>query len=273
MSNGGIIGPKNNTSETTATGFWSISEQYSKEKAGLWPKLEIVRENLILWLDAGNTSSYPGSGADWFDISQNSYHMKLYNSPSFVSSGTQSYFDLDGTDDHGICDGTVSGSLSATVDALGVGGASEKTVVCIARVDSGVGSTAGGLFDLGDSGSAGRHYSLRLLNDYATWRAQFWSTPDYDFSYDTTTKWTMFSVVYGADKIGKTYINNGTLIGQDSGPYDLVTSGSRQFQMGRYSLTSYFGGKIAMYAVYNKGLSVSEIQQNYQAYKDRYNLV
>jgi hypothetical protein len=43
MKNGGIIGPKNNTSETTASGVWSLGEQYSAVKNSRWP--EFVRPN------------------------------------------------------------------------------------------------------------------------------------------------------------------------------------------------------------------------------------
>ena len=31
---------------------------------------ECAREGLVMWLDAGNESSYPGSGTTWYDISQ-----------------------------------------------------------------------------------------------------------------------------------------------------------------------------------------------------------
>jgi len=234
------------------------------------PRIET--DGLVLALDAGNTASYPGSGSDWYDLSGNNFHMSLKNSPTFSSSGNNKYFDLDGSSDHGICDGTVSGSVSATVSNLGLGGTNQKTVVCISMIDDGVGNTNQGMFDLGDTGSAGQHYCLRLLGSYTTFRAQFWSTPDYDFNYDGRAKWTMYSVVYGDDKTGKTYGNNGDLLGQDSGSYDLATAGSRPFEMGRYGGNNYFGGKIAMYLVYNKGLSQSEIKQNFNALRGRFGL-
>ena len=233
---------------------------------------KIVTEGLVLALDAANPKSYPGSGSDWYDLSGNDFHMSLKNSPTFSSSGINKYFDLNGTNAHGICDGTVSGSVSATVSNLGLGGTNQKTVVCVAMIDDGEGEEDGGLFDLGDSGSAGRHYCLRLYINYVILRAQFWSTPDYDITYDGRAKWTMFSVVYGDDKIGKTYGNNGDLLGQDSGSYDLTTAGSRPFEMGRYAGGNYFGGKIAMYLVYNKGLSQSEIKQNFNALRGRFGI-
>tara|TARA_B100002019_G_scaffold153795_1_gene132574 strand:- start:161 stop:880 length:720 start_codon:yes stop_codon:yes gene_type:complete len=230
----------------------------------------IVTDGLLICLDAANKKSYPGSGNEWYDLSGNKYHMSLKNSPSFTTFNGAACFDLDGSNDYGSCDGTISGSTSATVSNLGVGGTNEKTVVCVAVIDDSVGSSQGGLFDLGNAGSTGRHYCLRLNSNFARFRAQFWSTPDYDFNYDGRAIWTMYSVVYGSDKIGKTYGNDGVLLGNDGGAYNLATSGSRAFEMGRYNGGSYFGGKVSQYLVYNKALTPEEIQQNYRAIRGRY---
>ena len=231
---------------------------------------DIIEDGLLISLDASNPRSYPGSGNEWYDLSGNNYHMSLKNSPSFTTFNGAACFDLDGSDDYGLCDGTISGSRSATVANLGVGGTNEKTVVCVAVIDDGVGNSSQGLFDLGNSGAAGQHYCLRLFNSYTRFRAQFWSTPDYDFIYDGRATWTMFSVVYGSDKIGKTYGNDGVLLGNDGGAYDLATAGDRPFEMGRYQGGNYFGGKISQYLVYNRGLSPQEIKQNYHATIGRY---
>lgn len=104
----------------------------------------IVTDGLVLALDAGNPKSYPGSGTAWYDLSGNNFHASLKNSPTFVSFGNNKYFDLNGTDHYGACDGTVPGSVSATVSNLGLGGINPKTVVCIAMVDNGVGGINGG---------------------------------------------------------------------------------------------------------------------------------
>jgi len=274
LYNGGRIGSNNDPTTSLASGLWTGLEQCDAVRREIWPGfVPIVTDGLLIRLDAGDSASYPGSGSAWYDLSGNNYHMSLKNSPSFFSSGNNKYFDLNGSNNHGICDGTVAGSVSATVANLGVGGSNEKTVVCVAMVDNNIGSNDGGLFDLGDYNSNGRHYCLRLNNSYAAFRAQFWGTGDYDFSYDGRAIWTMYSVVYGNDKIGKTYGNNGALLGQDGSAINLTTAGSRPFEMGRYSQssgTNYFGGKIAVYLVYNRGLTQSEVTQNFDALNGRY---
>jgi hypothetical protein len=273
LYNGGRIGSNNDPTSYLASGLWTGLEQCDAVRREIWPTGALVTDGLLIRLDAGDSDSYPGSGSAWYDLSGNDYHMSLKNSPSFFSSGNNKYFDLNGSNNHGICDGTVADSVSATVANLGVGGSNEKTVVCVAMVDNTIGSNNGGLFDLGDYNSNGRHYCLRLNNSYAAFRAQFWGTGDYNFSYDGTGIWTMYSVVYGSDKIGKTYGNNGALLGQSGSAIDLATAGSRPFEMGRYTNTVseyYFGGKIAVYLVYNRGLTQSEVTQNFDALKGRY---
>jgi hypothetical protein len=234
---------------------------------------KVVTNGLVLCLDAANSKSYPGSGNAWYDLTNNKYHMLLINTPTFGSEGALKYFTLNGTDQYGTCNAAISGSVSANVSNLGVSGNTPKTVVCIANMTANVGSSSGGLFDLGDTGVSGQHYCLRVSSNTATtWRAQFWGTPDYDFNYNGANVWTMYSVVYGADKIGKTYGNAGVLLGQDGGAFDLVTAGARPFEMGRYNGSSYVGAKIAMYLIYNKELTVEEIQQNYNALRGRFEI-
>lgn len=234
---------------------------------------KIVTDGLQLCLDAMNPKSYPGTGSEWYDLSGNNYHMSLKNSLGITNDGNLSYFSLNGSNHYGSCDGSISGSTSATVANLGIGGTHAKTVVCLSKMKSGVGNTLGGLFDLGDTGTAGGHFCLRRSNTTTGFRAQFWSTPDYDFTYaDATDVWTMYSQVYGADKIGKTYGNDGELLGNDASAFDLVTAGSRPFEMGRYSGSYYVGADVVYYLVYNKALTTSEMKQNYIALRKRFGL-
>jgi hypothetical protein len=56
----------------------------------------IVRDGLVLYLDAANPKSYPGTGTTWFDLSGKGNNATLYNSPVFNSAG---YFSPDGVND------------------------------------------------------------------------------------------------------------------------------------------------------------------------------
>ena len=55
--------------------------------------------NLILHIDAGNASSYSGSGSAWNDLSGNNNHGTLINSPTYTSS-SGGYFTFNGTNQY-----------------------------------------------------------------------------------------------------------------------------------------------------------------------------
>ena len=58
----------------------------------------IVTENLVLYLDAGNNASYPGSGTTWYDLVGNSNGI-LTNGPVF-NTGNGGNIVFDGINDY-----------------------------------------------------------------------------------------------------------------------------------------------------------------------------
>jgi len=61
----------------------------------------VVTDGLVLYLDAANTKSYPGSGTAWNDLLQNGVNGTLTNGPTFTSSnGGAITFDV--VDDYAI---------------------------------------------------------------------------------------------------------------------------------------------------------------------------
>ena len=59
----------------------------------------IIQNGLVLNLDAGASTSYPGSGTTWTDLSGNSNNGTLTNGPTYSSSNGGSIV-FDGTDDY-----------------------------------------------------------------------------------------------------------------------------------------------------------------------------
>ena len=58
----------------------------------------IPRNGLVLYVNANENSSYPGSGSTWYDLSVEGNDLTLDASPTFVT-GTPNHFDFtDGTD-------------------------------------------------------------------------------------------------------------------------------------------------------------------------------
>ena len=76
---------------------------------GVYGGPDIVEDGLVLCLDAGNSRSYSGSGTAWNDLSGQSNNGTLTNGPTF-SSTNGGTITLDGTNDYV----AVTGSITAT---------------------------------------------------------------------------------------------------------------------------------------------------------------
>ena len=62
-----------------------------------------VSDGLQLYLDAADSSSYPGSGDTWFDLSGNNRNATRVNSVTYVNSGPK-YFDFNGSTHYFVLD-------------------------------------------------------------------------------------------------------------------------------------------------------------------------
>ena len=54
---------------------------------GIAYNTSIIKDGLVLCLDAANPKSYPGTGTTWFDLSGNNTNLTIYGSPTFNSTG------------------------------------------------------------------------------------------------------------------------------------------------------------------------------------------
>lgn len=60
----------------------------------------IVTQGLIIHLDAGDSTSYPGSGSTWFDLSTSGKNATLQNSPTYDANDGGGCFDFDAANDY-----------------------------------------------------------------------------------------------------------------------------------------------------------------------------
>lgn len=63
---------------------------------------KMVTDGLVLYLDAGNPRSYPGTGNIWYDLSRYGANMVMYNGPTFTNNNASSYLTFDGGNDYGL---------------------------------------------------------------------------------------------------------------------------------------------------------------------------
>jgi len=84
--------------------------------------------------------------------------------------------------------------------------------------------------------------------------------------------WYHLLVTYNASTDTCTCYRNGVLLMQGSvGPY-LGVDANSTCTVGNWINTQYFGGQLPVLKCYNRALTAQEIQQNYRAYKNRFNI-
>ena len=222
-----------------------------------FPSSNIVVDGLVLHLDAGNSSSYSGSGSTWTDISGEGNDGTLINGTSYNSDYGGSLV-FDGTNDYIDVSGTESLNAPISIDfTLSLWMYPTKTgnwqgVFTKNRsTDTQVGLflSSGNQFVFGFSGFSGN-----LVGS----------------SFSTNT-WYHVVLVQTADTSRKIYIN-GSLDVTKTSSFGVASSGSETFRLGHASgVTEYFGGRISAACIYNnKAFTTSEVLQNYNALKGRY---
>ncbi len=223
----------------------------------------VVGGGLVLNLDAGNVSSYSGSGTSWLDLSGRSNNGTLINGPTFNSSNGGSIV-FDGSNDY-----------------VNVPYASSLDTPTGATYEMWIYPTAGnaeflsrGTSDSGATPDNPRFYCSNTGSIYFDWSrpgTDVWG----DISGATMNAWNCVVVTAKPNENMKLYINsvfkgiNGT-----GGTFqNVIPNTSDPIQIGAATwIPRYFGGRIAIVRLYNRVLDLSEIRQNYDAVRGRFGL-
>ncbi len=217
----------------------------------------IVKDGLVLDLDAAKKESYPGSGTRWNDIAGGVITGSLINGPTFNSNnggsivfdGADDYVNL-GTTSFGITrdftisfwmDMTQSGSMQIFTKGYNV-----PYGIYIAKQPSNVLTC-----------------QLNLTSGYG-------ETNTITTNYSGIKNWVVIR-----NNTSLTWYVNGS---QDStstlSSFDISQSLSKQWRIGSNFDIAFtpFNGNIYTTQLYNRALSAAEITQNYNALKGRYGL-
>lgn len=226
----------------------------------------IVTTNLLLNLDAGNTSSYPGSGTTWTDISGNSNNGTLINGPTFNSANGGSIV-FDGTNDY-----VESTPIQPTFFTFNVwfranGIPSSNDLyggVLLSFNPQIIGSNLQGFLSYS---WANQNIIGIIENNTNTIATSFGSVLRNQIYCATLT--------YNGS-IRSIYIN-GVLLNSNSYSTNPVhpTTGNINTQIGRWGFTGferYFNGNIYQTLIYSRALTASEILQNFNATKTKFGL-
>ena len=212
----------------------------------------IVTDGLVVYLDAGNTRSYTGSGNTAYDLSGSGNTSALTNGPTFNSSNLGAFV-LDGSNDY------ILVNLQANI-------LSKTAYTKIAYIYISNFSTSNNIIS---GGFSGQHaFWMFGTNKLNAGHNGAWNTVVGATSLSLNT-WYFAAVTYSDSTGWKLYLN-----GREDGTSATTTTfnGNQEIVIGAYSSGNNFTGRIASVQVYNRVLSASEIVQNYNATKRRYGL-
>lgn len=221
----------------------------------------IVTDGLVLHLDAGNTKSYSGSGTTWNDLSGNGRNFTWNATPSFTSSGANSYFSTSGFR----CTGPASNSLGIT-DSTGY------TIFLVSLQNTVAQSAA---FKFYGSGSQGRGIAVHCAwsdgNIYFDQGGQSTAATRIAVASGGTTTWNIWTFRRSADSLSRTVSKNGTTIATNTTTAANLNLISTAIDVGR---SDEFGwdARLNAFYVYNRGLTDAEITQNFKATRGRFGL-
>ena len=226
----------------------------------------MVTSGLLLQLDAGNPTSYSGSGTTWTDLSTYQNDATLTGSPSFTSAGTASYFSFNGTNQF----------ASVTTSKMNVAYTGKTTMFAIKTVNANTSNaTYRNLF--GGSGN-NRNFNTYLYHvSGSTWTMHFSTGPNSPWASTASASFTVtdnqWMIVATTQTTGGvlTYYVNGQQIGT---PATGITF-SQFINSGIEAVArsdNYWRGDIGAVAIYGQALNATQIQQNFNALRGRYGL-
>lgn len=226
-----------------------------------------VSEGLVLYLDAGNPKSYPGSGTAWNDLSTGKNHATMYGTVPYSFDVTQCF-------DFATATGTGAGDSSLGFYFTGgnmVPVSDNFTFECwVKNPPASVGQC--GMFSNAGGGD-GYRFGIGQNGIYYLVGPTYTETViGYTTSYDNS-KW--HHIVLTWDRFSTYWFSlfkDGVYENASEVPHAQSASQNGSPGIVRSSCCGIYTGKLAVFKVYNKLLSPAEIRQNYNAVKRRFGL-
>ena len=219
----------------------------------------IVMNGLVLYLDAANTKSYPGSGTVWMDLSRGGNSGTLTNGPTFNSSNGGNIV-FDGLNDY-------------FINSISTGFTSAMTVMTIAKSTNSTWNNFAGL------GSARYNNGYIIHNNYNSTTVNTYiidSAGSYTqvgtLSPSNIQNYNFYVLTTNGSNSHKSYLN-GTLVSNSTTALTRTNTGSSQSNyLGLDSTISdrFTALSIASHLIYNRELSGTEVLQNFNALRSRF---
>jgi len=205
----------------------------------------------VLNLDAGNISSYPGTGTTWTDLSGNGNNGTLNGGVSYsaVNGGVLSF---DGVDDWAVVPNKLTGNIGTV--CFFIKDNTPGLWTDIFTLSTGVDATASRVENTG-----GSNYQ---------WYGQGGFTLGMIIFAHNGVQWDYISLTF--DGVTAKSYKNGNLLTQSaiSGNFPIATN----VNIGRRLTGNNWKGSISNFVIYNIALSIDDINQNFNSQRSRYGI-
>lgn len=231
----------------------------------------IVTSGLVLALDAGDVNSYPGTGTTWYDTINGSSFLPDNGTPTYLS-GTM-VWDLE-RDSQNNFKSTNSVPTRTNSEYTRIAWFNPETVVAGSYPCYIFGNKVGNNSDLtlGIANSSLCYHQYSKANSAGTGNQDYTLTGTEDLA---AGNWYMGAFTFSRSSTTCKLYVNGVLDTTHTDTRPVGDGSSDDILIGgadNYIAERTFDGKIAIVKHYNRVLTDSEIQQNYNATKTRFGL-
>ena len=223
-----------------------------------------ITNNTILYLDAGSTYSYPGSGSVWYDLSVQGNNATM--SSTTYSGINGGYFTFNGT--------TSKGALTSAKYNVAYSG---KTVFVSAYLSSDMTNDTYRAFEGSSAGA--RNFNFYLHRDssgnyklhYSVGLNSFQGGFSNNLASFTPGTWFTVAVTQTTGNLVTYYFNGQPFGTNNSIAFSQYLSSIPPIEIDAIGgADNFWNGRIGLASVYKVALSSSEILQNHNSVKNRY---
>ena len=219
----------------------------------------VVQDGLVLNLDAGASTSYPGIGTAWTDLSGNGNTGTLENGVGF-DSGNGGSLSFDGSNEY------ISFNNNLTTSSLGLTSSSGATLSCWLKIT--LRSTWTGVFVFWKTNvGADFGWDITGSNNLRIWKNGITQTISSLSSYSNL--WSNYVLV--SNSSGTIFYINGNQFDTTFLSGNIQSYGGRNLMFGDH-WDSPIQGNTSSISIYNRALTATEIQQNFNALRGRFGI-
>ncbi len=227
-----------------------------------------MTDGLVLYLDAANPKSYPGSGTIWRDLSGNNNSGSLVNAPTF-SSANNGFLTFNGSNQYVStsiqnlsrpCTFSTWVNFNSLTGFQTIFGQDTSTVISRGR------------FYFQKAGATTEGLILNVVNFSIVLSNNAIVTVN-AINPVVTNQWYNYSAVLSTTALS--LYENGILQNTVSNSNAFLTPNTNILLNAGYfqdAISDYVNGRSSLFSIYNRALSAEEVQQNYNALKPRFNL-